>query len=48
MTSHRPYHEPLTTDEALAECRRCAGGQFGVEVVEALESLVREGAVSIP
>ncbi len=46
MTSVRPYHEPLSTDEALAECRRCAGGQFSAEVVDALETLVRAGAVT--
>ncbi|HTI32274.1 MAG TPA: diguanylate cyclase, partial [Miltoncostaea sp.] len=46
MTSVRPYHEPLSTDEALAECRRCAGGQFSSEVVEALEALVRAGSVT--
>jgi diguanylate cyclase (GGDEF)-like protein/PAS domain S-box-containing protein len=46
MTSARPYHEPLSTDEALAECRRCSGGQFSKEVVDALESLVRAGSVA--
>jgi diguanylate cyclase (GGDEF)-like protein/PAS domain S-box-containing protein len=46
MTSVRPYHEPLSTEEALAECRRCAGGQFSAEVVDALESLVRAGSVA--
>jgi len=46
MTSVRPYHEPLSTEEALAECRRCAGGQFSSEVVDALESLVRAGSVA--
>jgi diguanylate cyclase (GGDEF)-like protein len=46
MTSVRPYHEPLSIDEALAECRRCAGGQFSQEVVDALEALVRAGSVT--
>jgi diguanylate cyclase (GGDEF)-like protein/PAS domain S-box-containing protein len=46
MTSERPYHAPLSTDEALAECRRCAGGQFSSDVVEALEALVRAGSVT--
>jgi diguanylate cyclase (GGDEF)-like protein/PAS domain S-box-containing protein len=46
MTSERSYHEPLSTDEALAECRRCAGGQFSSEVVDALEALVRAGSVT--
>jgi putative nucleotidyltransferase with HDIG domain len=46
MTSVRSYHEPLSTDEALAECRRCTGGQFSGEVVDALETLVRAGSVT--
>jgi diguanylate cyclase (GGDEF)-like protein/PAS domain S-box-containing protein len=46
MTSVRPYHAPLSTEEALAECRRCVGGQFSTEVVDALESLVRAGSVT--
>jgi HD-GYP domain-containing protein (c-di-GMP phosphodiesterase class II) len=46
MTSERPYHEPLGTEEALAECRRCVGGQFSREVVDALEGLVRAGSVA--
>jgi HD-GYP domain-containing protein (c-di-GMP phosphodiesterase class II) len=45
MTSLRPYHEPLAIEEALAECRRCAGTQFCPSVVEALEALVAAGAV---
>jgi diguanylate cyclase (GGDEF)-like protein/PAS domain S-box-containing protein/putative nucleotidyltransferase with HDIG domain len=45
MTSLRPYHEPLATEEALAECRRCAGTQFCPTVIEALEALVAAGAV---
>jgi putative nucleotidyltransferase with HDIG domain len=47
MTSVRPYHDPLSTDEALGECRRCVGAQFSEEVVDALESLVREGSVNV-
>ena len=47
MTSQRSYHDPLTIEDALAECRRCAGGQFSTEVVVALESLVRTGALSV-
>jgi putative nucleotidyltransferase with HDIG domain len=47
MTSQRSNHDPLTIEDALAECRRCAGGQFSTEVVVALESLVRTGALSV-
>jgi two-component system cell cycle response regulator len=35
MTSDRPYQARLTHEEALAELRRCAGGQFDPDVVEA-------------
>ncbi|MGD9694519.1 MAG: PAS domain S-box protein [Thermoleophilia bacterium] len=43
MTSVRPYGEPLTREDALAECRRCSGTQFWPAVVGALERVVREG-----
>jgi len=33
MTSERPYREPISRDEALAELCRCAGTQFDPEVV---------------
>jgi two-component system cell cycle response regulator len=35
MTSHRPYAEAVTRDEALRELFRCAGKQFDPAVVEA-------------
>lgn len=37
MTTDRPYRAARTTDEALAELRRCAGTQFDSRVVDALE-----------
>jgi diguanylate cyclase (GGDEF)-like protein len=46
MTSVRSYHEPLTTAEALAECRRCSGAQFSADLVEAVEGLVSAGAIA--
>ncbi len=35
MTAERPYREPVSEDEAVAELRRCAGTQFDPDVVEA-------------
>ena len=36
MVSPRPYREPVTPSEALAELRRCAGTQFDPGVIDAL------------
>jgi HD-GYP domain-containing protein (c-di-GMP phosphodiesterase class II) len=35
MTAERPYREPVSEDDAVAELRRCAGTQFDPLVVEA-------------
>ena len=43
MTSYRPYGEVLTTDEALAEIRRCSGTQFEPLLVEAMHDAYRYG-----
>jgi HD-GYP domain-containing protein (c-di-GMP phosphodiesterase class II) len=40
MTSHRPYREPRSREEALAEVERCAGSQFDPRVAEAFLALV--------
>ena len=40
MTSDRPYRPALTTADALAELRRCAGTQFDPQIVDAIERQV--------
>lgn len=43
MTGARHYKKPMGWQDALIECRTHAGGQFAVEVVEALERLWADG-----
>jgi diguanylate cyclase (GGDEF)-like protein/putative nucleotidyltransferase with HDIG domain len=43
MVSFRPYSTPMTRDEALEECRRCAGTQFVARLVDALARVVEPG-----
>lgn len=35
MINNRPYHYPLSKEAAIAEIRRCKGGHFSPQVVEA-------------
>jgi diguanylate cyclase (GGDEF)-like protein len=44
MISDRPYTRPKTTDEALAELRRCAGTQFDPTLVGVFERVMSERA----
>lgn len=43
MTSVRSYSKALSTEEALAECRRHSGEQFDPSLVGLLEEVVRSG-----
>jgi HD-GYP domain-containing protein (c-di-GMP phosphodiesterase class II) len=45
MTSARTYRKAIDPEQALAECRRQAGRQFAVHVVDALERLGASGAL---
>jgi diguanylate cyclase (GGDEF)-like protein/PAS domain S-box-containing protein len=42
MVSDRPYRAPLTSVQALAELRRCAGAQFDPDVVHVLSDILAE------
>jgi HD-GYP domain-containing protein (c-di-GMP phosphodiesterase class II) len=44
MISNRPYSKPKTTDQALAELRRCAGTQFDPAVVDVFANVVADRA----
>jgi len=44
MTTGRPYREPDSEEEAMAELRRCAGTQFDPRVVEEFSLLLAERA----
>jgi putative nucleotidyltransferase with HDIG domain len=44
MTANRSYRSAMSTLDALAELRRCAGTQFDPQVVEAIERLRRSTA----
>ena len=46
MTSERPYGSALSSEQALAELRRCAGEQFDPVVVEAVAEELGHGAGS--
>jgi len=43
MTSHRPYQQARSKEDAVKEIKRCSGSQFDPKVVEAFLSAVREG-----
>ena len=43
MTTDRPYGEILSTEEALAELRHCAGRQFDPQLVDVMHEAWRSG-----
>lgn len=43
MTTDRPYGEILSTEEALAELRHCAGRQFDPQLVDVMHDAWRAG-----
>jgi len=45
MTVNRPYHGGRSTQEAVAELRRCAGSQFDPQLVERFARLVEDGGL---
>jgi putative nucleotidyltransferase with HDIG domain len=47
MTSDRPYRGGMSVEDAVAELRRCKGGQFEPEIVETLARLVDEGSLTV-
>ncbi|MGH2730487.1 MAG: HD-GYP domain-containing protein [Actinomycetota bacterium] len=45
MTSRRPYGRVLSTEQALAELRRCSGRQFDPVMVDAMHSAYHNGLI---
>jgi HD-GYP domain-containing protein (c-di-GMP phosphodiesterase class II) len=43
MVSDRSYSAPMTLEQALAEAHACAGTQFDVAAVDALDTLAQRG-----
>jgi HD-GYP domain-containing protein (c-di-GMP phosphodiesterase class II) len=43
MVSDRSYSAPMTLDEALAEAHACAGTQFDLDAIDALDALAEGG-----
>lgn len=41
-TDKRPYRDPMSIDQALAELERCAGTQFDPDVVRAFREVIEE------
>jgi diguanylate cyclase (GGDEF)-like protein len=48
MTHQRPYAPKMTTEQAIGELHRCAGGQFDPQVVAVLGRVVADTVVTQP
>jgi two-component system, cell cycle response regulator len=48
MISRRPYKQPMSPEEAIAELERCAGTQFDPQVVQTLTQLCQGAATLAP
>jgi HD-GYP domain-containing protein (c-di-GMP phosphodiesterase class II) len=42
MVTHRSYRDAMSTADALAELRRCAGTQFDAELITVFEAVVQD------
>ena len=40
MVGDRPYREPMSSEQAVEELKRCAGSQFDCSVVDAFEKVI--------
>ena len=43
MTTPRPYREPVSHQEAVAELKRCAGTQFDPNIVDLIDQILHQG-----
>jgi HD-GYP domain-containing protein (c-di-GMP phosphodiesterase class II) len=48
MTHQRPYASKMTTEQAIGELHRCAGGQFDPQVVAVLARVVADTLTAQP